>query len=58
MPWFWTDDVACLLIERDLVDPAQVQLFVERPYAVAMTDGADAVEVMLAVLGRVEAGAA
>lgn len=58
MSWLWTDEIADTLLERGLASEAEVGVWRARPFAVAVPDGADPVEVGRVLLGRVESGAA
>lgn len=55
MSWFWTDDLARLLIERDPVTASSVSGRLDewsrRPEAYAAPVGSDAIEVALTILG-------
>jgi hypothetical protein len=44
MPWFWTDDLADLLVEHDGLSPESVVEWTARPAALAGPDGVDALE--------------
>jgi hypothetical protein len=51
MPWFWTDDLADLLIEHDGLSPGAVAGWTQRPAALAAPEGTEALEFARAVLG-------
>lgn len=44
MPWFWTDDLADLLIDQDGYRPDSLSEWTERPAALAAPDDTDALE--------------
>ncbi len=58
MSWLWTDDIADALLERGLASPGEVSVWRARPFAVAVADGADPVEVGVSLLGGDQAGVA
>ena len=51
MPWFWTDDLADLLIEHEGVRPESLTEWKLRPVAIAVADNTDPVDVARALLG-------
>lgn len=51
MPWFWTDDLAELLIERAGIPPETLAEWTQRPVALAGPDGAEPIEFALGLLG-------
>ncbi len=51
MPWFWTDDLARLLVESGQVSGGQVQDWVQTPVAMAAPEGSDPLEFALALAG-------
>lgn len=53
--WMWTDDLAALLVERELADPADVAVWRARPYAVSVEPDADPLDVAGRLLGPAEA---
>ena len=44
MPWFWTDDLADLLIDQDGYRPDSLTEWTQRPAALAVPDGTDPLE--------------
>jgi len=52
MPWFWTDDLADLLIERDDLRPESMTEWTDRPSALAAPEGVDALDFARTLLGR------
>ena len=51
MPWFWTDDLADLLIEQEGVRPESLTEWKQRPVAISVPDNAEPLEVARALLG-------
>lgn len=51
MPWFWTDDLADLLIEHDGLRPESVSEWTQRPTALSLPEGVDALEYARTLLG-------
>lgn len=51
MPWFWTDDLAELLVEQAGIRPETVVEWKQRPVALAGPDGTDPLEFAQALLG-------
>jgi hypothetical protein len=54
VPWFWTDDLADLLIEQDGVDPATVADWKVRPAGLSAPETVEPLEYARMML-RVEA---
>ncbi|MDR9450690.1 MAG: hypothetical protein RI637_05665 [Acidimicrobiia bacterium] len=50
MPWFWTDDLADLLIEHDGLRPESVTEWTARPSALAAPASVDALDFARALL--------
>jgi hypothetical protein len=44
MPWFWTDDLAHMLIDQDGHRPELLSEWIQRPAAWAAPEGADALD--------------
>jgi hypothetical protein len=44
MPWFWTDDLANLLIDQDGYRPDSLTEWTRRPAALAAPEGIDPLE--------------
>jgi hypothetical protein len=53
MQWFWTDDLAALLIEQGLVGPERLIAWTSRPVAYSTTDGMDELEMARRLIGDV-----
>lgn len=51
MAWYWTDDMARLLLERGLVPVDRVGEWISRPVAFAGPTDADPVQVALLLMG-------
>jgi hypothetical protein len=51
MPWFWTDDLADLLIEHDGLRPETVTDWTQRPAALSAPESADALDFARSLLG-------
>lgn len=51
MPWFWTDDLAELLLEQADIRPETVAEWTQRPVGLAVPDGAEPLAVARALLG-------
>ena len=51
MPWFWTDDLAELLVEEADVRPEALAEWTQRPVGVAVPDGTEPLTVARALLG-------
>jgi hypothetical protein len=51
MQWFWTDDLAALLIEQGLVGPEPLSAWISRPVAYSATDEADGLELARHLFG-------
>jgi hypothetical protein len=51
MPWFWTDDLAEILIEQADIRPEALADWTRRPVALAVPDGAEPLAVALSLLG-------
>lgn len=51
MAWFWTDDLARLLIETGRATESAVQDWLTRPVGVVADDGSDPLEVAAGLLG-------
>ncbi|MDH3398159.1 MAG: hypothetical protein OEM81_10055 [Acidimicrobiia bacterium] len=56
MPWFWTDDLAELLVEHANVRPETLVDWTRRPVALSVPEGAEPLEFARKLLG-VETGA-
>ncbi len=54
MPWFWTDDLARILVDAGLVSREHVQDWLDSPTGVAIGDGVDALEAAKALAGLEE----
>ena len=44
MPWFWTDDLARVLVDSGRVSGERVQDWISTPVAIAFADGVEAIE--------------
>jgi hypothetical protein len=55
--WFWTDDLARLLVESG-VDDQRVSELMSRPAAIAAEDEPAAIEVAMRLIGGTESDAA
>lgn len=44
MPWFWTDDLAKMLIDQDGYGPDSLAEWTQRPAALAVPEHTDALE--------------
>jgi hypothetical protein len=51
MAWFWTDDLARILIEEGVVTRDAVQDWINRPVGIAVGDDADPTETGRSLLG-------
>ncbi len=51
MPWFWTDDLADLLIENEAVRPESVADWRQRPVALSAPESLDPLDFARALLG-------
>lgn len=51
MPWFWTDDLAEILIEQADIRPETLVDWTRRPVALAVPDGAEPLAVARSLLG-------
>lgn len=51
MAWYWTDDMARLLLDRDLVPVDMVGEWITRPVALAGPADGDPVQIALALIG-------
>ncbi len=51
MPWFWTDDLADLLIEHDGLRPESVTEWTARPSALAAPESVDPLDFARTLLG-------
>ena len=51
MTWFWTDDLADLLIEHDGLRPETMTEWTQRPAALAAPEGTEALEFARALFG-------
>lgn len=51
MPWFWTDDLADLLVEHDGLRPESVNEWTQRPAAFAAPEDTDALGFARTLLG-------
>lgn len=54
MPWFWTDDLAHMLIDQDGCQPDSLSEWTRRPSAWAVPDGTDALDFARALLAAEE----
>ncbi len=54
VPWFWTDDLARILVDAGLVSRERVQDWLDSPTGVAIGDGVDALEAAKALAGLEE----
>jgi hypothetical protein len=53
MQWFWTDDLAAMLIEHGLVGPERLNAWTSRPVAYSAPDEADRLEMARHLIGDV-----
>ena len=51
MPWFWTDDLAELLVDHAGVRPETLDEWTQRPVALAVPEGVGPLEFARALLG-------
>ena len=51
MQWFWTDDLAALLIEHGLVGPERLIAWINRPVAYSAADEAEGLEMARHLFG-------
>jgi len=51
MPWFWTDDLADLLIEHDGLGPETVAEWTQRPVAFSVPEGLEPLEFARSLIG-------
>jgi hypothetical protein len=51
MPWFWTDDLAELLVEHAGVRPETLAEWMLRPVAISVPEGSEPLEVARSLLG-------
>jgi hypothetical protein len=58
MQWFWTDDLAVLLLEQGEVSPERVSGWMQRPAAYAAPDDAAPLETARLLLGGTTTDAA
>lgn len=52
MAWFWTDDLARILIDEGAVSREAVQDWISRPVGVAVAEDADPVQIGRFLLGE------
>jgi hypothetical protein len=50
MQWFWTDDLAAVLVEHVEVSPERLTSWCQRPVAYAAPEGAEALDVARALI--------
>ncbi|MFZ0491753.1 MAG: hypothetical protein WAM81_00985 [Acidimicrobiia bacterium] len=53
MQWFWTDDLAALLIEHGLVGPEHLIAWTSRPVAYSAAEETDGLEMARHLIGDV-----
>ncbi len=51
MPWFWTDDLAELLVEQAGIRPETLVAWMQRPVALAVADGTEPLDFARTLLG-------
>jgi len=51
MRWFWTDDLAALLVEHGFVGSERLREWTERPVAYAVPDETEGLDVARSLIG-------